>query len=206
MLEIGSFLISLQPPGAKQFVVDLFGTDDKLALNVAIVIGALVIRGARDPGARFHRPWTDVGFAAIALLGLFASLRDPLVDPLLAVAAAVLGVGWRTASLGWLLRLATPHRPGRADAGLGSAPIPGVVDRRRRARPRRRASAGCSSTRALGGAGLPRHSGRRRPRRLAAAGAELAVPGISPLVVPNRDFYRIDIELLTPRLDAAPGA
>jgi DMSO/TMAO reductase YedYZ molybdopterin-dependent catalytic subunit len=34
-------------------------------------------------------------------------------------------------------------------------------------------------------------------------GAELAVDGITPLVVPNRDFYRIDTSLLTPRLDAA---
>ena len=34
VLEIGSFLISLQPPGAKQIVVDLFGTADKLALKI----------------------------------------------------------------------------------------------------------------------------------------------------------------------------
>jgi DMSO/TMAO reductase YedYZ molybdopterin-dependent catalytic subunit len=34
------------------------------------------------------------------------------------------------------------------------------------------------------------------------AGAELVVDGITPLVVPNRDFYRIDTSLLTPRLDA----
>jgi DMSO/TMAO reductase YedYZ molybdopterin-dependent catalytic subunit len=34
------------------------------------------------------------------------------------------------------------------------------------------------------------------------AGAELAVDGITPLVVPNRDFYRIDTSLLVPRLDA----
>jgi DMSO/TMAO reductase YedYZ molybdopterin-dependent catalytic subunit len=35
------------------------------------------------------------------------------------------------------------------------------------------------------------------------AGAELAVDGITPLVVPNRSFYRIDTSLLIPRLDAA---
>ena len=35
------------------------------------------------------------------------------------------------------------------------------------------------------------------------AGAELAVDGITPLVVPNGSFYRIDTSLLTPRVDAA---
>ena len=35
------------------------------------------------------------------------------------------------------------------------------------------------------------------------AGSELAVAGISPLVVANPNFYRIDTNLLTPRVDAA---
>jgi DMSO/TMAO reductase YedYZ molybdopterin-dependent catalytic subunit len=34
------------------------------------------------------------------------------------------------------------------------------------------------------------------------AGASLDVPGITPIVVSNTDFYRIDTQLLTPRLDA----
>ena len=35
------------------------------------------------------------------------------------------------------------------------------------------------------------------------AGASLDVAGITPLVVPNADFYRIDTQLFTPRLNAA---
>ena len=108
VLEIGSFLISLQPPGAKQAVVDLFGTNDKLALNLAIIIGALVIAAGLGMLARYHRPWTTAGFLAIAALGLFASLRDPLVDGLLALVAAVVGVTAAYVVIGWLLRLATP--------------------------------------------------------------------------------------------------
>lgn len=203
VLEIGSFLISLQPPGAKQIVVDLFGTNDKLALNLAIVIGALVIAAGLGIVARFHRPWTTVGFAAIAVLGLFASLRDPLVDPLLAVTAAVLGVGVAYVVLGWLLRLATPS---------GVAEMPDW-DRRRFLG----SSIGVAAL-ALVGGGVGRLLLNSRadaapaPASIPAAvdpvaslppTAELAVPGISPLVVPNRDFYRIDIELLTPHLDAS---
>jgi DMSO/TMAO reductase YedYZ molybdopterin-dependent catalytic subunit len=202
VLEIGSFLISLQPPGAKQIVVDLFGTADKLALNVAIVIGALVIAALLGVLGRFHRSSTTLGFAAIAVLGLFASLRDPLVDPLLAVAAAVLGLAVAYGVLGWLLGLATPS---------GTAEMPNW-DRRRFLG----SSIGVASMALLGG-GVGRLLLNSRadaapsPASIRTAvdpvpslqpAAELAVPGISPLVVPNRSFYRIDTKLLTPRLDA----
>src|SRR5688572_7118123 len=40
---IGQLVIDLQPPGAKDFVVALFGTNDKLALEVAVVIVAVAI-------------------------------------------------------------------------------------------------------------------------------------------------------------------
>jgi len=42
VLSIGALLISLQPPNAKQLVVDLFGTNDKAVLSLAVVIGALL--------------------------------------------------------------------------------------------------------------------------------------------------------------------
>jgi DMSO/TMAO reductase YedYZ molybdopterin-dependent catalytic subunit len=203
VLEIGSFLISLQPPGAKQIVVDLFGTNDKLALNVAIVIGALLIAAGLGIVARFHRPWTTIGFATIAVLGLFASLRDPLVDPLLAVAAAVVGVGVAYGVLGLLLRLATP-------SGIAEMPD---WDRRRFLG----SSIGVAAL-ALVGGGVGRLLLNSRAEAAPAAasipaavdsvgspppGAELEVMGISPLVVPNRSFYRIDTNLLTPRLDVS---
>jgi DMSO/TMAO reductase YedYZ molybdopterin-dependent catalytic subunit len=35
------------------------------------------------------------------------------------------------------------------------------------------------------------------------AGASLAVPGLTPVVVPNADFYRIDTALIAPRVDVA---
>src|SRR4051812_46790418 len=43
VVSIGNLLIDLQPPGAKDVVVDLFGTNDKLALTIAVVVGALLV-------------------------------------------------------------------------------------------------------------------------------------------------------------------
>ncbi|MFJ2746122.1 molybdopterin-dependent oxidoreductase [Streptomyces sp. NPDC087440] len=41
------------------------------------------------------------------------------------------------------------------------------------------------------------------PARPVPAGAELRVPGLSPLTTPNRDFYRVDTALVVPRPDPA---
>ena len=202
VLEIGSFLISLQPPGAKQIVVDLFGTADKLALNIAIVLGALVIATGLGILARFHRPWTVAGFTAIAALGLLASLRDPLVDPLLALVAALLGVVVAYNVIGWLMRLATPS---------GEAEMPDWGRRRFIG-----TSVGVAAL-AVAGGGIGRILLNTRaeaaptaasippavdPVATLAVAAKLDVEGLTPLIVSNRAFYRIDTNLLAPRIDA----
>ncbi|HEX5590951.1 MAG TPA: hypothetical protein VFX65_11730, partial [Candidatus Limnocylindrales bacterium] len=43
ILAVGRTVIDLQPPGAKELVVSLFGTADKLALEVLVLGVALVI-------------------------------------------------------------------------------------------------------------------------------------------------------------------
>src|SRR5690349_2362669 len=43
LLAIAKFLVDIQPPGAKEVVVALFGTNDKAAFQVVIVIIALLI-------------------------------------------------------------------------------------------------------------------------------------------------------------------
>ncbi|MEO8251578.1 MAG: molybdopterin-dependent oxidoreductase [Chloroflexota bacterium] len=202
VLEIGAFLISLQPPGAKQIVVDVFGTNDKLALNVAIVLGALVIAAGLGILARYRWQWTIAGFVGIAILGLFASLRDPLVDPLLALGAAVLGVVVAYLVIGWLLRLATPtdvaEMPdwgrrrfiGTSIGVAAGAVVGGSVGRLLLNSRAEAAPTSASIAPAID------------PVAALPAGAQLAVAGLGPIVVPNRDFYRIDTQLLTPRLDA----
>src|SRR5262245_5588505 len=77
LVAVGSAVIDLSPPGSKDFVVSLFGTNDKLALLV--VVGAAVLAFGALIGLLARRS-VVAGGAAIVLLtgvGALAGLRDP---------------------------------------------------------------------------------------------------------------------------------
>src|SRR6188474_130117 len=82
IVAVGDLVISLQPPGAKQFVVDLFGTADKLVLNLLIAAVAIGAAGVGGILAR-TRPWVvPLGAGAFGILALYAGLKDPLAEPI----------------------------------------------------------------------------------------------------------------------------
>ena len=198
---IGDLIISLQPPGAKQFVVDLFGEADKLLLNLLIAAVALGAAAGLGLLARSRPTLARLGFAGFGILALGAGLRDPLAEPITTLIVAVLAVGVALITLGWLLR--------RVAAGPPRAVMP-VWDRRRFLV----SSAGVIGAAAAGGV-LGRmllDRGRLNaatqigpvPEPVATAppppgGASLDVAGLTPVVTPNEDFYRIDTALIVPR-------
>jgi DMSO/TMAO reductase YedYZ molybdopterin-dependent catalytic subunit len=205
LLAIGSLLIALQPKDAKQLVVDLFGTNDKLVLNLVVLGGALALSAGLGLLERRRPPWGRAGFVALAGLAFFAAIRDPLVDLPLAVVSGAIALGISTWSLPRLLRMLRPRAAktprmldfdrrrflGTGVALAGAAVTAGVVGR---VLLERRASAAAS---------VPPLPAADVPASPPPAGAELAVAGITPLIVANRDFYRIDTSLLIPRLDAS---
>ena len=166
---VGQVVIDLQPPGAKDVVVALFGTNDKLALELFIVA---VARRSSGPGSGSWRAVATtiaaVGFVAFGVVGFLAALGDPLANPAIVAVAAAVSVGVGLWVLGWLLDRSRDaavdrgdRRGPRADARLVAplVPHPGRR-RRRRARSPPASSAGtCSS-----GSG-PRRSATGRPCR-----------------------------------------
>jgi DMSO/TMAO reductase YedYZ molybdopterin-dependent catalytic subunit len=204
VLAIGSLLIALQPPNAKQFVVDLFGTNDKLVLSLVVLAGALVLSALLGLLARRRMGWAQAGFVALGVLALFAAARDPLFDLVLSGLAGIISVAISTFTLPRLLRLAASHSAeprmldfdrrrflGSSVALAGAALGSGVIGR---VLLENRATASAAVP------GVPNASATAAPL---PTGAELSVDGITPLVVRNPDFYRIDTSLLTPRLDVA---
>ncbi len=200
--SVGSLVIALQPAGAKQFVVDLFGTADKLALDLAVLTVALLITGLLGVLARRQPNFAMLGFAAFGVFGLYAALQDPLVDPLLAGLSAGASVVVAVFVLRRLLEAATPGDPraempdwsrrrflGTSLAVAGAAVVGGGVGRFLLERADAQAAA------------VPPLPAPAASIAALPSAANLDVPGITPIVMPNSDFYRIDTQLLTPRLD-----
>ncbi len=108
VIAIGDLAIDLQPPGAKDVVVSLFGTNDKLALAVGIVGLAAVLAAAVGVTAR-RRPRAGVaGFGVLGLVTSGAALREPLVAPVLAV---LVPLGATVVALGVLRLLLSASAP-----------------------------------------------------------------------------------------------
>ena len=102
---VGSLVIALQPSGAKELMVNLFGTNDKLVLNLAVLVVALVIAlfTGTVAGRNFRNgAWVFVGFGVIAA---FAGYNEALTSRIFAIVVPVVAVGAGLAVLWGLLAL-----------------------------------------------------------------------------------------------------
>jgi DMSO/TMAO reductase YedYZ molybdopterin-dependent catalytic subunit len=228
LASIGEFVIDHQPPGAKDFVVGLFGTNDKLALEVVILVLAALIGALLGIVAdRWSFTAAAAGFGAFALAGFAASLGSPAATPttsmIVALAGGVVGVqtlsyllhagrvATRTGSAGAQPRRANGRPAGkaatmptwsrraflvRAGAIALASGIAGVLGRRL-------LTGGMSSNVPTTAEGKPVTLSAPVEAATLPAGAEISEPGITPLVVPNDQFYRIDTALIPPSVDAS---
>ena len=203
IIAVGDLVISLQPAGAKQFVVDLFGEADKLLLNLLIATVALAAAAGLGVLARGRPGAARLGFVAFGLLALGAGLRDPLAEPLTTLMVAAAAVGIAVVVLAWLMGLAARSSAppvaempawgrrrflGSSLAVIGVAAGSGLIGRTLLTRGRLDAVPQVAE--------LPRPDATAPPLPPNAA---LAVDGLTPLVTPNERFYRIDTALLVPR-------
>jgi len=204
IIAVGDFVISIQPPGAKQFIVELFGEADKLLLNLfiaAVALGAAALIGVI---ARLRPGAALIGYGAFGLLALGAGLRGPLAEPLVVLIVAVVAVVIAVAAFRWLI--------GRAAASPG--PIAEMPEwGRRRFIGASIALVGASAAGGLLGRVLSQNvpASAAPPGGIPApvdavptpepAASLTGVPGLTPIVTANSDFYRIDTALLVPRPD-----
>jgi DMSO/TMAO reductase YedYZ molybdopterin-dependent catalytic subunit len=215
VLSIGRLVVALQPPGAKDVVTNLFGTADKLALQVVIVAAAVAIGAGLGllAARRFQLAATVI--AAFAALGFVASLGDPDSVTTLAAAGAgaeaVVGI-W---VLGWLVPVALGTSPATAGTsgaqGAGRPRAGSMPDWTRRALLLRGGAVAVVSI-AGGAVGRALLESQRTPTTSVAlpipgqpatlpAGADFTIPDLTPIVIPNDRFYRIDTALIPPNVD-----
>jgi DMSO/TMAO reductase YedYZ molybdopterin-dependent catalytic subunit len=202
ILAVGRFLIDHQPQGAKDLVVSLFGTSDKLALQVFVLLAALAVGAGLGLLAR-NRLGVAMGvIGGFVVAGALAGLQDPATSPPLAILGAVAEAVVGVTALDRLMSAAsTPRTVTRRSTmpdwsrrtllirgggiAVGSI-VAGWVGRSL-----------LNAQRQVAVGALP---GTNDPVTL-PAGADLGLPGLTPIVVPNDQFYRIDTALITPNVN-----
>jgi DMSO/TMAO reductase YedYZ molybdopterin-dependent catalytic subunit len=216
--SVGQLFIPFTPGWLKQVAIALFGTADKPVFVVGVVIVSLALGAWAGRRARTSFVAPLALFGGLGLFGGIASLDQPGasagVVALSTLSAVVVGI----ATLSWLLRLArTGAEP--ADAAVEAATAGVTLGRRPLLVGGSFAVVGAASAALLGNTlrrariqSVISSTEITLPPALAGAidgvpaltpANSLAVDGITPLVVPNDDFYRIDTAIGTPLVDAA---
>jgi DMSO/TMAO reductase YedYZ molybdopterin-dependent catalytic subunit len=194
---VASRLVVLLSGPLRGPAISVFGTNDKAALIVGIVLVALALGSALARATR-GRDWVfPAGLAVAGVAGVTAAWGDPLASAPWALLACAAGVvaGESTRRLLIAHAAVTPAALGRDDrrrflAGMAVA-VPAV--------------AGIAAA----GRVIRSRTGRRqRTDRLPAADRStpipadsFAVPGLTPYITTNERFYRIDTAVFVPDVD-----
>jgi len=211
LLSVGSFVIDIVPEGVKSAVIALFGTGDKIVLGGTLII--LVLALAAVVGILQYRrpPFGAVLLAVIALLALLtvvtradasaASAAPVIVGAIVGILTLrLLAIRLRAWS-GPLTRaesLATTPRGIERRKFLQLAIAAGIASAVVGVGARVMNAASQAATAARAALKLPAASSAAPA---VPADADLTIDGITPFVVPNKDFYRIDTALQVPSID-----
>ena len=200
VIAVGGAFVDRTPLWLKNFAVSTFGTNDKQALFAGMALVLVVVCAGVGVLAARRRTAGLVAFAVVGALGAAAVLSRPgarPLDVLPTVVGTLVGL-WALTTLLALGARAQESRDGfdRRRLLLSGAGIAAV------------AATSAAIGQGLGG----RASAVAQARAdvtvppvptpvVVPPAASLAVPGITPYVVPNRDFYRIDTALVVPQMD-----
>ena len=220
---MGALVIALQPPGAKDLVVALFGTADKAALTLAVVGAGLALAALAGATGRHRFRWAVAVYALTGGLAAGATVQIDLAAPPAAALVAVTAVAAASGTLWLLLDIAGLRgMPGpasdagraRQEPGAAAAAVTPRWDRRRFVLATAGAFAGAAAAGGLGRILLGRRSQELAttapalpapidPAASLAPSSSLPVPGITPIVTAADEFYKIDTALTVPAIDAA---
>ncbi len=202
LAAVGAVVIDAAPPGTKEVVVGLFGTADKPALAIAITLVVLLIGAGIGIVARRSTPLAAAGVFGLVAVGALASMQDPTATLTTVVLSAALqaGIGFQAlvVLLGWAAPAGGPTSASRrrflaGTGALGLAAVAGGVLGRWLTEGRAEGAGTAAVT-------IP---GSVEPAPSVGPDAAFALAGITPIVTPNDDFYRIDTALVVPTVDVA---
>lgn len=203
VVAVGDWVINHAPHALVDFGKRNFGTNDKTALVVGIVIVSLLFGAALGVVSRRVLAVGAIGIAVFGVTGMLAALADTQPSARSAVFSAACGVAAGITTL-WLL-LRTPTHPDQPSAvgdrraflqlAAGAAVVGAASALVGRKLLERGAHAVAVARERIG---LP---AARHPVAPPSAAMTVAVAGVTPLVTPNADFYRIDTAIAYPQID-----
>jgi DMSO/TMAO reductase YedYZ molybdopterin-dependent catalytic subunit len=203
--SIGSYVIDVSPKWLKTFAISTFGTSDKAVLAISIFIVVLLL-GWFLGKASTRKPWPIIsGFVVAGIVGIAAQLTQPGATFVAAVTATAISMGIGLATWYGIKLWSDP-----AQAGASAGDAPDMA--------RRRLMIGLAGAAAVTvitiGVGRGKIRGRAEAQRAAlvlpdpieialdpTSANEFSLPGLTPVVVGNSTFYRIDTALVVPTID-----
>jgi DMSO/TMAO reductase YedYZ molybdopterin-dependent catalytic subunit len=245
VVAVGEAAIGLTPPPVKNFAISEFGSHDKTALVIGILVLLAIFAAAIGVAAMRRLAYGLAGLAVFTAVGLIAALTRPTASAGYAVPVLVGGA----AGMFTMVRLVRaayasdvpavrgpepaavePRGPGDS-AGPGEHAEPGAswVPARGSAGSETRVAASAPADRrqflvtgsvavavagasALVGRGLAERNSvsqaratLRLPKPVTPlpplpAGVNLRIPGLTPFVTPNSNFYRVDTAIILPQV------
>ncbi|MFE7810446.1 molybdopterin-dependent oxidoreductase [Streptomyces sp. NPDC057433] len=218
VVAVGGAVIDRTPAAVKDWAIRTFGTADKLVLQLGILAVLTLFALALGVAALRFRRGAAAGVLLFGAVGAAAASGRPdangITDALPSVVGAVLGAVLLYVLVGRLApRAPAPGTP--PPRGEEAPPQDGTWDRRGFVITAGAAAAVTAGAgllgRSLNGAGGRDAVASRQnvvlpapgsPARPVPRGARLRIPGVSPFVTPNGDFYRVDTALVVPKVDA----
>lgn len=206
VIAVGGAFVDATPAWLKELAISTFGTNDKVALFVAMAIVFLVL-GAGIGLVAVRRLRVALGLVvALGAVALAAVLTREGVGRAAAIPTLVGTVAGMLALQGLVARLPVPGPTEQTQNGgdrrtflryamlTGSVAVIAAVGGQLLGASRRIAEAAREALR------LPVPA---QPAPALPAGVQSATPGVTPFVTPTNEFYRIDTALLIPQVDPA---
>jgi len=204
---VGSAVVDLTPGPVKEWAIQSFGTSDKLALSIVVLVVVAVIAAITAQYETRRRPVGSIAIVVAGLLGCAAVISRAGATPV-DVVPTLIGTVCGVLVLRWLVtgRFAAPEPA----AGSSSA----EPDRGRRLSMMTFGLIGAGAVTGVAGALLNRLNSSVADDRTAftlptpkGTPAPVVPPGVqpagftqTPFITPNADFYRIDTALSVPQV------
>ena len=225
---VASTAIDLPPQAVKEWATSTFGTASKSVVVSVVVVAVMAIAAWAGVASRTRSRFGIQVMLVAGVVGAVAALLRP-VDAFLAPLPSLVAGAAAALALWWLLRMARSREPARpvAEAETVSAssttlegPEASFNWQKQDEVSRRGVLLGIGGVVIVGGAALA--SARWLTTRASAVASRVAavlpkaaeplsplpasvqapVPGLTPFITPNSDFYRIDTAVIVPQVTA----